>query len=85
MGFNTFAENPVNCVTGIWTNTYNADEIVKIMRSKYKIELAPSGGILKEKLFRIGNYGNINKLGIDKLVQSLKLIIESMRIENDRK
>ena len=55
------------------------------MRSKYKIELAPSGGILKEKLFRIGNYGNINKPGIDKLVQSLKLIIESMRIENDRK
>lgn len=76
IGFNTFAENPANCVTAIWTDTYSADEIVKIMRSKYNIELAPSGGKLKEKLFRIGNYGNINKPEIDEFLHSLKLTIK---------
>lgn len=78
LGFNTFAENPANCVTGIWTDTYNADDIVKIMRSKYNIELAPSGGMLKEKLFRIGNYGNINQLEIDEFLNSLKLTIKEI-------
>ena len=78
LGFNTFAKNPANCITGIWTDTYNADQIVKIMRNKYNIELAPSGGMLKEKLFRIGNYGNINKLGIDKFLNSLKLTIKEI-------
>ena len=48
------------------------------MRNKYNIELAPSGGMLKEKLFRIGNYGNINKLGIDKFLNSLKLTIKEI-------
>lgn len=46
------------------------------MRSKYNIELAPSGGKFKEKLFRIGNYGNINKPEIDEFLHSLKLTIK---------
>ena len=52
--------------------------LVKIMRSKYNIELAPSGGMLKEKLLRIGNYGNINQLEIDEFLNSLKLTIKEI-------
>ena len=38
------------------------------------------GGIvmLKEKLFRIGNYGNINQLEIDEFLNSLKLTIKEI-------
>lgn len=85
MGFKTFAENPANCVTAIWTNIYKADEIGKIMRDKYNIELAPSGGNLKEKLFRVGNYGNINKQKIDTFVSALKSTVERLKVQNDRK
>ena len=73
MEFNILAKNPANCVSAVLTEDIDASLIVKIMREKYNIEIAPSGGELKTKLFRIGNYGNIGKKEIDKCLNALRL------------
>lgn len=48
------------------------------MREKYNIEIAPSGGELKHKLFRIGNYGNITDNDIDLLRNAFKNTISEL-------
>lgn len=83
LGFSTFAEVPANCVTAIYSDNFDADAIVKIMREKFNIEIAPSGGALSKKIFRIGNYGNIKKDDIDKCLKSLRKTIKELK--NDRK
>lgn len=77
-GFKTLAENPANCVTAVYTDKYDAYEIVSIMREKYNIEIAPSGGELKHKLFRVGNYGNITDKDIDLLRSALQKSISEL-------
>lgn len=78
LGFYPFAKNLTNCVTAIYTEKYDASEIVKIMREKHNIEIAPSGGDLKTKLFRIGNYGNINKKEVKLFIKSLKKVLKEL-------
>lgn len=78
LGFNALATEPVNCVTGVFTAPYDASEIVKIMREKYNIEIAPSGGEMKTKLIRIGNFGAIGKEEIDLFLKCLKLTLEEL-------
>ncbi len=80
-GFKILAENPANCVSAVYTDKYDAYEIVSIMRKKYNIEIAPSGGELKHKLFRIGNYGNITDKDIDLLKSALKNTISELSIK----
>lgn len=83
LGFEVFAKNPANCVTGVMTEKYNASEIVRIMREKHNIEIAPSGGDLKDKFFRIGNFGNIDQTEIKRFLTAMKSTIEEL--DNDRK
>jgi len=78
LGLYPFAKNSANAATAIYTDKYNAYEIVRIMRERYNIEIAPSGGNLKTKLFRIGNYGNINKREIDIFIKSLKKVLKNL-------
>ena len=78
IGLYPIAENPANCVNAILIKNVNASDIVKIMREKYNIEIAPSGGELKTKLFRIGNYGNINKKDIDRFLKALKQTLKEL-------
>lgn len=77
--FYPLAKNPVNCVTGVFTVPYDASEIVRIMREKYNIEIAPSGGDLKAKLIRIGNFGAIGKEEIDYMIKYLKFTLEELK------
>lgn len=75
-----------NCVTGVLTpENINAELIVKIMREKYNIEIAPSWPGLEKSLFRVGNFGNINKEEIDRFLKALNLTIEELKGQNDRK
>ena len=78
LGFTPLAKNKTNCVTAIYSEKYDAFEIVKIMREKHNIEIAPSGGDLKNKLFRVGNYGNINKKDIKLFIKKLKLTLKEL-------
>lgn len=82
LGFEVLAQSPANCVSAVLTDKYDSSLIVKIMREKYNIEIAPSGGELSKKLFRIGNYGNIGCKEISKCLKALKKTIESIQHEN---
>lgn len=83
LGFEVLAKVPANCVTGILTEKYDASEIVRIMREKHNIEIAPSGGEMKTKLFRVGNFGNITENDIDRFLVAMKDTLEELK--NDRK
>lgn len=78
LGFSVLAKNPANCVTGILTDKYDASEIVRIMREKHNIEIAPSGGELKTKLFRVGNFGNINEKDIESFLYAMKETLKEL-------
>ena len=85
LGLAFFTPHMANCVTGVSTpSDINAEEVVKILREKYHIEVAPSWPGLKEHLFRVGNFGNINKTDIDKFLLALRLTIEELRNNYDR-
>lgn len=79
LGFNTFAKNPANCVTGVMTEDLDASEIVRIMREKHHVEIAPSGGDLKTKFFRVGNFGAIGKKEIKVFVNALKQTLKELK------
>lgn len=80
LGLKFFTPYQANCVTGIVTpDGINAAEVVRIMREKHHIELAPSWPGLKEKLFRVGNFGDINKPEIDYFLQSLSKTLEELQ------
>lgn len=78
LGFEVLAKNPANCVTGILTDKYDASEIVRIMREKYNIEIAPSGGDLKTKLFRVGNFGAITEKDIERFLSAMKETLKEL-------
>lgn len=71
LGFETLAKHPANCVTGVYTDKYDASEIVRIMREKHHIEIAPSGGELRTKLFRVGNFGNIKEKDVKHFLKAM--------------
>lgn len=79
LGFNVLAENPSNCVTAVYTNDIDAYQVVQLMREKYNIEIAPSGGELKHKLFRVGNFGNISHNEINMCLDCLERVIEELK------
>ena len=79
LGFYPLAKNPTNCVTAVYTEDYDASEVVRILREKHNIEIAPSGGDLKTKLFRIGNYGKIGKKEIKLFIKKLKSTLKELR------
>lgn len=78
LGFEVLAKNPANCVTGILTDKYDASEIVRIMREKYNIEIAPSGGDLKTKLFRVGNFGAVTEKDIERFLSAMKETLKEL-------
>lgn len=78
LGFDILAKNPANCVTGILTDKYDASEIVRIMREKHNIEIAPSGGELKTKLFRVGNFGDIDEKDIERFLSAMKETLKEL-------
>ncbi len=78
LGFIMIPEHPSNCVSAYWSGKYNAQTIVKELQTRYNIEIAPSGGDLATKMFRIGNFGNITKSDIDDLISKIKIIISEL-------
>lgn len=80
-GFDLIAEHPANCISGYWTGTVDAEKLVSLMADKYGISLAPSGGELKTKMFRIGNFGDVTSADIDDLLKKMKAAVKE--VEND--
>lgn len=78
LGFEMIPEHPSSCVSAYWSGKYPASKIVDILRTEYGMEIAPSGGELKDKMFRIGNFGNITYADIDELIAKLKLTLSKL-------
>lgn len=79
LGLKILAKKPANCVSAVMTEDVDASLIVKIMREKYNIEIAPSGGDLKTKLFRIGNYGAVGEEEISQCLKALELTLREIK------
>lgn len=52
----------------------SAYEIFEILEKDYGIWVCPSGGELKDKLFRVGHLGALNKKDMDVLVEALRKV-----------
>ncbi len=78
LGFKVFAKQPANCVTGVLCENYDASKIVRIMREKYNVEIAPSGGELKTKFFRVGNFGAIGEKEVEIFLQAMAKTLEEL-------
>jgi len=74
LGFGVLATRPSNALTGVVCKNNNAFEIVQALREQYNIEVAPSGGALKDKIFRVSHMGAIKNTDVDILVEALKQI-----------
>lgn len=69
-----FSENLSNTVTSleIKNKVINAYDLYEKLKKNYKITILPSGGELKEKLFRVGHIGNLKIEDNDRLINALK-------------
>ena len=63
--------NPSNAVTALHPHKNNAYEIFTILKDEYNIWVCPNGGDLKDKIFRVGHIGYLNKEDYDKLICAL--------------
>ena len=59
-------------------NGMSAYEIFEILEHDYGIWICPSGGNLKDKLFRVGHLGDLKKEDYDILIYALQKICSSM-------
>ena len=82
IGLKVLASRPSNALTAVVCNNDNALEIVKVLREQYNIEVAPNGGALKDKIFRVSHMGAIKNTDVDILVKALKQIT---RLDSERR
>lgn len=69
--FKIFSSNMSNTLTSL-SSKVSAYEIFKILKDEYKIWVCPNGGILKDKVFRVGHIGNLTINDNIKLIAALK-------------
>lgn len=70
--FEMVSESPANGVTSLHPLKNNAYEIFTIIKDEYKIWICPNGGELKDKVFRVGHIGFLNKEDNTTLVNVFK-------------
>lgn len=68
--YSDFMPNAMTTLTP--SNEENATDIVKILEEKYNVVVAPNGGELKNKIFRVSHMGNMTKEYVDVLINALK-------------
>ncbi len=67
--FSSFMPNAMTTLTPI--DDKSAYEIVQVLDEKYDCIVAPNGGNLKDKIFRVSHMGDMSKEYIDKLIDAL--------------
>ncbi len=73
--FHEMPERPSSALTALVCDAMNASELVRELREHYGTEATPSGGELKDKVFRISHMGAQNDADIEELIVSLKAIV----------
>ena len=71
MHLHTLPARQSNAVTTVLCEEDDAFEIVESLRHRYDIEVAPSGGGMKHKIFRVSHMGAQSDADVDALVRAL--------------
>lgn len=67
--FSSFMPNAMTTLTPL--DGTSASKIVKVLDEEYDCIVAPNGGALREKIFRVSHMGDMTKDYIDKLIDAL--------------
>lgn len=71
--FEFVTSHPSNAITSLKTRKgISAYHIFEILKDEYNIWVCPNGGIMKEKIFRVGHIGNIGLHDMDVLIRALE-------------
>ncbi len=72
MPFDFYADVPSNAVTALICKDENisAYKIFEILKNEYNIWICPNGGVLKEKVFRVGHIGDLTFNDYDILLKA---------------
>jgi aspartate aminotransferase-like enzyme len=71
MQLNVLPARQSNAITTVLCKKNDAFDIVQSLSQQYGIEVAPSGGELKHKIFRISHMGAQNDSDVDDLIRAL--------------
>ena len=76
--FRLVSKNPAQAVTALHSERFDAKEILKIMKEKYKIWLCPNGSEMAHSVFRVGHIGAITKEQMDFMIDSLSKTVSEL-------
>lgn len=68
--FEMVTTSPSNAVTSLYTKTASANDVFLELKDHYDIWICPNGGELKDKIFRVGHIGFLQKADYDKLIDA---------------
>lgn len=75
--FEIFTKTPSNAVTAVTpTNGVSAYHYFEKLEEKYNIWVCPNGGVLSDKVFRVGHLGALEKKDYDRLIMALREIVK---------
>ena len=70
----TLPARPSNSMTAVTCGSFDAYEIVQALRTDHAIEVAPNGGALKSRIFRVSHMGEHLPEDFHALVKGLENI-----------
>ncbi len=70
----TLPARPSNAMTAVTCGKFGAHDIVHALRTEYAIEVAPNGGSLKSRIFRVSHMGEHHPEDVRALVVGLEKI-----------
>lgn len=79
LGLEIFASNPANAVTAVEVpSNIDAQEVVRIMKEEFGINIAGGQAHLKGKIFRIGHMGYMEKFDIISAISALEITLKKL-------
>ncbi len=70
--FKFASHSPANAVTSLFSLTAKAFDIFTILKDEYNIWVCPNGGVMRDKVFRVGHIGNLTASDNTTLVNAFK-------------
>jgi len=78
IGFKIYPKNPANAMTTVYTEQSN--EIRKILKTKYSVDIAGGQDDLSGKIFRINHMGLIEDFEASWAVNCIELVLDELKI-----
>ena len=78
--FDTLPARPSNAMTAVTCDEYDAYEIVQALRTEHAVEVAPNGGALKSRVFRVSHMGEHQPEDLRALVKGLEDVTANLSL-----